>query len=67
MHQIIPRSSQKLHQRLETGGTNNKTFGWIIMSSGKENDSSNLDLAQKTAADYEQVCTLDVFTKVTRC
>ena len=32
MHQIIPRSSQKLHQILETGGTNNKTFGWIIMS-----------------------------------
>ena len=67
MHQIIPRSSQKLHQRLETGGTNNKTFGWIIMSSGKENDLSNLDLAQNSAADYEQLYKLDVFTRVTRC
>ena len=35
-------------------------FGWTIMSPGKEVDLSNMFLTQTTAADYEQLCKLDV-------
>ena len=36
------------------------TFGWIIMSSGEENDLTSLYLTQSSVADYEQLCKLDV-------
>ncbi|PFX28961.1 hypothetical protein AWC38_SpisGene6275 [Stylophora pistillata] len=35
-------------------------FGWTIMSPGKEVDLSNMFLTQTTAANYEQLCKLDV-------
>ena len=36
------------------------SFGWTIISSGDENDFTNLYLTQSSAADYEQLCKLDV-------
>ena len=36
------------------------TFGWTIMSSGEENNLTSLYLTQSSAADYEQLCKLDV-------
>ncbi|XP_074629800.1 uncharacterized protein LOC141887949 [Acropora palmata] len=35
-------------------------FGWTIMSPGKEADISSMLLTQTAAADYEQLCKLDV-------
>ena len=35
-------------------------FGWKIMSPGKEVDISSMVLTQTAAADYEQLCKLDV-------
>ena len=35
-------------------------FGWTIMSPGKEVDISSMLLTQTAAADYEQLCNLDV-------
>ena len=35
-------------------------FGWTIMSPGKEVDISSMLLTQTAAADYEQLCKLDV-------
>ena len=36
------------------------TLGWAMMSSGKETGLSNVDLTKSSAADYEQLCSLDV-------
>ena len=36
------------------------TFGWTIMSSGEENNLTFLYLTQSSAAEYEQLCKLDV-------
>ena len=36
------------------------TLGWTIMSSGKEAASSHVYLTRTSAADYEQLCSLDV-------
>ena len=36
------------------------TFGWTIMSPGEENNLTSLYLTQSSAADYEQLCKLDV-------
>ena len=36
------------------------TFGWAMMSSGKETGLSNVYLTKSSAADYEQLCNLDV-------
>ena len=36
------------------------TLGWAMMSSGKEPGLSNVYLTKSSAADYEQLCTLDV-------
>lgn len=35
-------------------------FGWTIMSPGKEVDLSNMFLMQTAAADFEQLCKVDV-------
>ena len=35
-------------------------FGWTIMSSGAEVDIENMFLTQTSAADYEELCRLDV-------
>lgn len=36
------------------------TLGWAMMSSGKETGLSNVYLTKSSAADYEQLCNLDV-------
>ena len=35
-------------------------FGWIIMSSGTEQDLTGMYLTQASSGDYEQLCRLDV-------
>ena len=36
------------------------TLGWAMMSSGKETGLSNVCLSKSSAADYKQLCSLDV-------
>ena len=56
---IKTRSTPKIGQ-IREAIAEPTTFGWTIMSPGEKNNLTSLYLTQISAADYEQLCKLDV-------